>query len=437
MNDGLMSLIPENDTFVHPDSQSLSNLAFTSGINDAVAEENYENQSMLPYSDPPLDPEELNDYQSFNEEVPEEPKPKKLTSSQKRIKELVADGKKKSENAEKLLLRAEVAEREAKRLEDENTFLILKQQKEKLEQDEYQAKEVWARAFEEGDPKIIQDMNDIISDIKLQKTHKEHEINEIVDQYSKYQNEYEKEAETQNSLQEQQYEALIELSDRRELESPLYDGFLQHHDYLDPRSPNFDSRLAERSMHVKYDLLTELKLNGQADDIGTKDYMEELSRRIQLNLNPRLTSQRGEFMTDNQDPRYQQPVYQKPQQYQNYQQPMQQQRPPQQMHPQQMGYPQQQMGYPQQQPMYPNQGMYPNYPNQSYPQHQSVAPVNRAGYSNGYKDINLNENEREVAEMFGQAADWLTQGVKGRGTNTEELHNNYKQGLQKQYERNN
>ena len=76
---------------------------------------------------------------------------------------------------------------------------------------------------------------------------------------------------------------------------------------------------------------------------------------------------------------------------------------------------------------------------QSYQQQPSVAPVNRSGYSNNYstdpRDIALNDEQREAANLFGPALNELSQKVYGRSMDNNEVEDLYKRGLSSQNRR--
>ncbi len=416
-------------------------IAQESGLIDKINQENFNNQQerqhdnyqeqLLGYdpNQPQEEPME-DDYASFIEEEPEEVKPKKrMNDSKKRISQVTAEKKAEREQKEQALLRAEIAERENKRLADENAFLILTQEKAQIEQAERDAEYRWALAKEEGDAAAELRAQRELREIDNLRAEKEYEIRDIADKYTKYREEEDSEATEEQELQRLKYAALEEFSDPRELDSPLYDGFLDYHDYLSPNSSNYDARIVERVEPVKWDLIQELKMNGQSDAIGTKDYFEELSLRINQKLNPRIQQQyqqqRGPNMNVPIDPRYQQPNYQQLHQ-QQFQQPQQyqQQYQPQYQQPQQQ-YQQQQFQQPQQQ-----------YQQQQYqqPQQQSyVAPVNRAGYSNNFStnphDINLDNAQREAVEFMLPSISRLSKEVYGRGVDQSEAEANYKQSI--------
>lgn len=435
---------PDSDSNYEPSmvmtENSLENMMKSQGLYDAVNKENQMNQeerSPEDYAsqlmgDGQFQPaEEPNDYDSFVEEVPDEPKPKKkYNDSKKRINQLTAEKKAERDQKENALIRAEVAERELKRIADEKEFLLLSQQKQRLDDAEDEASYLWEEAHHAGDSIRLREMNTRLQQISDAKRQKEAMINDVADRYTRYKDEEDEERSEIDELQRMQYDALVDFSDKRELESPLYDGFLAHHEFIDPRSDNFDSRMSERVEPVKFDFIQELKLNGQADMIGTKDFFEELSSRIHFNLNPRL-NQRGNAMNQ-RDPRYQQPVYMQPQQYAQYQQPSYGNQQPQQQPQWQNQYPQQQQ--PQQWNNAPQQQMQYGQPQMQYNQQQgSVAPVNRSGYSNNYstdpRNIQLDDNQREAAGLFGSAINELSQKVYGRSMDTHEVEDLYKRGM--------
>ena len=404
-------------------------LAQQSGLIDKINQENFENQQERPHENYQqqfleYDPNQSqgepieDDYSSFVEEAPEEIKPKKkMNDSKKKVNQERAEKKAERQQKEQAILRAEIAEREYKRISDENAFLILTQQKYQIEQEEREAEYRWAQAHEEGDASELLRANRDLTDIAALQAQKESEIREISDKYTKYRDEEEFEITEEQNFQQLRYDALIEFSDARELESPLYNGFLDHHDYLSPDSANYDARIVERVEPVKWDLIHELKVNGQSNVIGTKDYFEELSARIHQKLNPRIQpnyqQQRGQTMNAPIDPRYQQPNYQQPQ----YQQPQYQQ--------------------PQyQQPQYQQQN-YQQQSQQQYAPQSYVAPVNRAGYSNNFAtdphNIQLNESQREaINDLFMPSLNKLSKSIYGRNIDSNEAEGMYKQSLYNQ-----
>lgn len=417
------------------------NIAQQSGLVDKINQENFNNQQerahdnyeeqLLGYdpNQPQEEPSE-DDYAAFVEEEPEEEvKPKKkMNDSKKRINQITAEKKAEREQKEQALIRAEKAEREAQRLADENAFLILTHEKAQIEQHERDAEYRWAQAKEEGDTAAELRAQRELREIDNLRSEKEYEIQDIADKYTKYREEEDYDTTEAQKLYQLKRAALDEFSDPRELDSPLYEGFLDFHDYLSPDSSNYDARIVERVEPVKWDFIQELKMNGQSDVIGTKDYFEELSTRIHQQLTPRnqqnYQQQRGQTMNAPIDPRYQQPNYQRPQQQQYQQQPQQQYQPQQ--------YQQQ---YPQQQYQQPYQQQYQQPQQQQYQQQQPyVAPVNRAGYSNNFSsnphDVNLDNSQREaINDLFLPSLNKLSKEVYGRGVDQNEAEGMYKQSL--------
>jgi hypothetical protein len=426
---------------------SIQQLSVDSGIQDAIDQENYINQGERQYSSNEAenaalgneayfpDAEESDEYNDFiEEEIIPKKKRKKHNDSKEKIHTLTSKIEKERAEKEEALIRFELAEKENQRLKDENEFLALHTQKEKLEREEEELSQMWKIAHAEGDLDSLQDITKDFNKITQLKEVYERNIETVK---SRYQTNFEEEKVRENfdtQLQEAQKEAIQQFSDIRELNSPLNDGFLRNHNFLDPRdTQNYDANLVERVEPIKYELIQELKLNGQADEIGTTEYYTELSMRIHENLNPRY-KKRDDNMRNN---RYQEPDYRRVR-TQLDQQAVQHQ------YQQQLPYQQQQM----QQNAY-NQGNYAGgqgYPSpqqfqQQQPQHQqpqhSVAPVNRAGYNNNYmndpNNIQLDSSQQDAADLFGNTLNELSQAVYGRSMGRDEVQERYKQGLIKQY----
>lgn len=434
---------------------SIQQLSVDRGLQAAIDQENYVNQIDRHYSSGNAenvalgnesyeeDLPESDEYNDFiEEEIVPKKKQKKHNNSKERISALTSKVEKERSEKEEALIRFELAEKENQRLKDENEFLSLYTQKEKLERDEQELSEQWKLAHAEGDLDSLQDITKDFNKVVQLKEVYERDIEAVK---ARYQTNYEEEKVRENfdsQLQEAQKEAIEQFSDIRELNSPLNDGFLRHHNFLDPRdSQNYDANLVQRVEPIKYELIQELKLNGQADEIGTTEYYTELSMRIHENLNPRY-KKRDDNMRNN---RYQEPDYgrvrtqldqQAQPQYQQHQQPQYQQPQyqPQQMQQQHMApqHTQGQNGY------NPN-GHYPpqqQMPHQPMPQQQhSVAPVNRAGYNNNYmndpSNIQLDSYQQDAADLFGNTINELTQAVYNRSAGRDEIHGLYKQGLVK------
>lgn len=433
-----------------PTINSFDNLAQKSGLYDAINQENFisqqdrlpENyeQQLLGHDSSQQPIHEPDEYDSFIEEEPEnleEKKPtKKFNDSKKRINQLLSKNKLEREQKEQALIRAEIAEREVKRVSDEREFLILSKEKDDLDYKTSQVSQIWAEAHEVGDTSELQQANMALHELGLRKAAKEREIETLANNYIAYQDEQDAEIGDEQELTMKQYEALLEFSDPREMNSTHYKEFLQNHEYLDTFDrENYDAKMVERVEPVKFDLIQELKLNGQANLIGTIDYFKELSSRIHSSLNPRTQQvnqySRGQNMSNPYNPYNQQQQY--PQQ--QYQQPQQQQ--PQ----QQQQYYQQQ--YPQQQQQQYNQPQYQQQPQQyqqqqynQQQQYQSVAPVNRAGYANNFstdaRDIQLSDQQQDVInDLFLPSINELSQKVYGRSMDRNEAENLYKTSLAK------
>lgn len=431
----------DNNSPISPNS--LLQLANDSGIQAAINQENYQNQIDTHYAPVNMEnvalgpdvfetPEEANDYDDFiEEEVIEKKKRKKYNNSKEKIQSLTSKVEKERSEKEEALIRFELTEKENQRLKDENEFLALHNQKTKLEQEEEELSQMWKIAHAEGDLDSLQDITKDFNRVTKLKEVYESDIEAVK---ARYQTNYEEEKVRENQsnqLEEAQQAALEQFCDIRELRSPLNTGFLKHHNFLDPRdTENYDANLVERVEPIKYELIQELKLNGQADEIGTTEYYTELSMRIHENLNPRY-KKRDDDMRNN---RFQEPDYGRirTQLDQQVAQP--------QYAPQQMQQPQMQ---PQQYNPAPNQGYYP--PQQQMqqppmnPQQHSVAPVNRAGYNNNYmndpSNIQLDSYQQEAADLFGNTLNDLSQAVYGRSMGRDEVQNLYKQGLVRQHQR--
>ena len=420
---------------------SLERLANENGLQEAIAKTNYENSSGRPPEDYQgqilgYDPEtamlpehlEDDDYTNFLDEPPEEIKKpkKKFNDAKKRIDKKEAERKAALEQAAQDRLRADNLERELKRVNDERDFVLAHQQKTELDLKAYEASQRWTEAHETGDTQALIQANLDMQEAARLSGEKTKEISSIAQKYERYQTEVEQENSDVEELRSKQYEAYLEFSDSRELESPLYEGFILHHDYLNPFDEKYNARIAEKVEPIKFDLIEELTINGQADVIGTKDYFTELSSRIYRNLNSRSQQQKGHnTMAYENDPRYQEPDYKQIQEQmqQNY-------APPQYQQPQ----------YQNQQPQYaPPQYQQPqrqqNYAPPQYQQnqqyHQSVAPVNRQGYNNTYggnpNNVELDSTQREILnDLFMPALDNLSQKINGRPMSYSDAEESYK-----------
>jgi hypothetical protein len=148
--------------------------------------------------------------------------------------------------------------------------------------------------------------------------------------------------------------------------------------------------------------------------------------RIHENLNPRYKKREDTMRND----RYQEPDYGRVRTQLDKQVSQPQYQPQYQPQPQPQYQPPQQQAY--------NPNYYPPQQQMPYqqPQH-SVAPVNRAGYNNNFmsdpNNIQLDSLQQDVANMFENPFNDLSQAVYNRPMNREEVHNTYKQGLVKQY----
>lgn len=431
--------IDERGAGFAPSPNSAMQMAYDQGIQEAIHQENRMNQT----NHQPIDyqaemlgemPPEEDEYADFvEEEVIKKPK-KKYNDSKEKVSLLIAKNKKEQEEKEAALIRAEIAEREQKRLRDEIEFLSLSSKRDNIDRQENHLKELWRAAHEENDIDTIQEVQRDLQRLNAMRDQYESEITHVKDRYQTEREEEEREIDYHQELEQTQKAVLEEFSDARELASPLYNGFLEHHDFLNPFNPNYDGHLAERVQPIKNDLIQELKLNGQYDDIGTSDYFTELSRRIQKTLNPRY--QRKESVMN--DPRYREPNYgqirqELEQQYvqPQYQQPMYQQ-PMHQPH-QQMAYPPQGYGQPQGYNTYQQPGQ--SYQNYQPQQPAYVAPVNRSGYNQGYDPMTtpLDSMQQEAADLFGNVLNDLSREVYGRGMGRDEVHEHYRRGISNEY----
>ena len=161
----------------------LLNAAHESGLVDAINQSNLENQrdgQFTNYEEQLLgfDPQqnisnpEEDEFNAFAEEVVvPAPKPKKkMNDSKKRISQEIEKRREEQYQKEQALIRAELAEREAKRLADENAMLILNHQKKKIEEEELEVSRRWAEAHETGDLAQLQYANKILNEISQEKS---------------------------------------------------------------------------------------------------------------------------------------------------------------------------------------------------------------------------------------------------------------------------
>jgi len=448
---------------MHPDDQSqfggnpppnsLDGLVKQQDFKRAIDEENQKNfeeadRSPERYEDdtlgapPPPEPDYGYDDFLDTETVQEEKKIpfKKYNDSKKAILKKNAKITDLSAQNEKLAMQAELDRKEIVRLRDVSESLALLRERDEIETRERIASDEWALAHQEGDIELLKKSQQELSEHKRLKSEIDYNLSNLVQKYQQYQQDEEAEQEQRAHLENLQNHALLDFFDRRELESPHSRKFLDKNSFLDPQSPDYDPRIADRVKAIKDDFNLELKLNNQATHIATEEFYAELTDRMHEKLNPRRRGQqpRRQQMSNQYDPHYQYPQNNPQNNTQNHQNQHQQNYQPQYQYPQhqqqqphaQQGYapaPQSQQHYQQPQYQYPQNQAH----NQSY-----VAPVNRAGYQTNYvsdaRDIALTDQQREAASMLSGVLNDLSRHVHGKGMDQNDVEHSYKQGLMKQ-----
>lgn len=410
----------------------LERLADENGLTEAINQVNMENsqgREPVNYEEQVLGNPENHQPDEFDSFIDEDPAPapkkrdKKYNDSKQRIQKLSEEKRAAEDTVARERAESDLIRRELKRVKDENSFMEAQAEKLLIDQKAYELEQKWQEAYDTGDSETLREASTALSLMANMQEQKQQEIDGIYSNYKHEQDKLQHETNLKDEIYEKQEMLLIDASDQRELDSPLYDGFLGHHDYLDPRSPNYNYRIADRLAPLKIELIEELTINGQADTIGTTKYFEELASRIYSRINS--PQKRGQNMTNQNDPRYQQPNYKQihdqyqPQQYapqpqyqppaQQYQQPVQQYQQP-----------------------YPQQRQQQYQPQQYAPQpQQSVAPVNRAGYNNQYssdpRNFDLNDDQHNmIHNLLGPSINELSKKVRGRTYSPSELEEEYK-----------
>lgn len=248
---------------------------------DKVDEEQFSKQS-----DRPQEPE-----YDENGEVQKKPAKRRKKSKDRRFDDLTRNYHMEREEKEDLqrknlemleqIEKSRAYEIEAERLSIENRAMALKLEQREIQERLNKVSDLMIQAEQENDLEAKREGAKLLAKLTARESHNERVFEDI---QSRYQEITQKPVRDPNleRLNERIREIYYEQSDPRDLESDYYPSFLKKTPWFDPKNTKeYDSDLSQEMMSVKKKFNRSLKLSGESDYIGTKDYYDDLYDRFQ------------------------------------------------------------------------------------------------------------------------------------------------------------
>lgn len=154
-----------------------------------------------------------------------------------------------------------------KKEKEELRKILLSSQGKSIDKDLGTLSEIMAKAQSEGDTETFIKANDFRTNLILEKKKTE----EAYQQISRQEQESKVEIDPE----------VLDMFDKKELNSEMLEWWLEANPYYDPRSEDFDADLAQDVKTIKKQLNKFLKFEGQSHMIGTEEYYHNLNEIIQ------------------------------------------------------------------------------------------------------------------------------------------------------------
>ena len=265
--------IQSNASQVNVSTDSILQLAQSTGMVDAMHQINQESaQADQVVSE---DIGEMPDLQATEEENEEE-KPRK--------KERLKKDKEYGQKVKELYYQTSQAlkERDAYALRlQEMELELLKKKNDQLERDVEHITSVMKHAKGQDDSDAYVDASRILSELTHERFKTHESLEKAQADYEQSYQSYQAPA-VREDAEDPRYQALVEVSHRKELNSEHYHDWLEDHEALNPYSEDYNPHLAKEFAEVKHEFNNYLYAHNQQSIIGTSSYYEELSDLLSM-----------------------------------------------------------------------------------------------------------------------------------------------------------
>lgn len=267
--------------------------------NDQLRQDHFEEDQgfQQPYDQDQVDqqrdvPEFVEDNPEFDEHGEVKPKPNKRRkkSKDRRFDDLTRNYHLEREEKEEIRrqnerLKQEIEDREqykieAERLAIENRAMVIKLEQKEIQENINKVSELMMQAEQDNDAEARREGAKLMAKLSARETTNERLFEEIQERYKELSKKPVKDP-NRDQLNQRIREIHYQQSDPRDLESDHYYGFLKDVPWFNPENTKeYDPDLADEMVKVKKKFNRSLKLNGEADYIGTVDYYEDLKDRF-------------------------------------------------------------------------------------------------------------------------------------------------------------